>query len=154
MIASDFVTETRRKATVIVMTCMTMNDISERNDAERSTKLANAPVRLLGLGYSIAAVALRLKNKPALRLMTVASAAVVLAVTLLSSHHMNRASLAWCLLFLAINISQLLHILWELRPIALQGEAKMLHDLVFPNLTAPAFNKPSRETYWLVKVLA
>jgi hypothetical protein len=115
------------------MTCVTMNNTFEPKNAGRSASFAKARVRLFGLGYSIAAAALTFKNKPSLRLMTVIAAVIVLGVTLFSSEHMTRASLAWCLSLLAINILQFLLILWELRPLELQGEARTLHDFVFPN---------------------
>jgi hypothetical protein len=130
------------------MTCVTMNNTFEPKDAGRSASFAKARARLFGLGYSIAAAALTFKNKPSLRLMTVIAAVIVLGVTLFSSEHMTRASLAWCLLFLAVNILQFLLILWELRPVELQGEARTLHDFVFPNLTASAFNNLLRFAQW------
>jgi hypothetical protein len=131
-----------------MIACLTMIDISERKNAGRGARFANARARLLGLGYSIAATALTFKNRPVLRLMTVISAASVLAITLLSADHLNRASLVWYLLFLAANILQFLLILWELRPVTLQGEAQTLHDFVFPNLTASAFNNLVRFAQW------
>jgi CRP-like cAMP-binding protein len=127
------------------MTCATMNDVSEQ---KRSTKFANVPVRLLGLGYSIAAAAARLKDKPALRLISVIFAAMLLATTLLSSEHLSRASLLWSLLFLVVNVLQILLIVWEFRPVVLQGEAGTLHDAVFPNLSASAFAKLMRFAQW------
>jgi hypothetical protein len=125
-----------------------MNDISERKDAGRGTRFAKARARLFSLGYSIAAAALRFKNKPSLRLVTVIAAVIVLAITLLSSEHMTRASLAWCLVFLSVNILQFLLILWEMRPVELQGDARTLHDFVFPNLTASAFDNLLRFAQW------
>jgi hypothetical protein len=130
------------------MTCTTMKVASKREDAKHSTTFANAPARWFGLGYSIAATALRLKNRPALRLMTVICAAIFLATALLSSDHVNSASLLSSFLFLAVNIFQILLILWELRPVALQGEARLLHDFVFPNLTGPAFKRLMRFAQW------
>jgi CRP-like cAMP-binding protein len=38
--------------------------------------------------------------------------------------------------------------LWDLRPVALQGEARVLHDFVFPNLTASDFNKLMLFAQW------
>jgi hypothetical protein len=105
-------------------------------------------VRLLGLGYSIAAVALRLKNQPALRLLSAILAVATLAMTLFSSGHTNRASLAWGLLCLVVNVFQFWLILWELRPVTLQGEARLLHEFIFPNLTAAAFNRLVRLAHW------
>jgi hypothetical protein len=130
------------------MTCVTMNETSDRKDTGYSAKFVNAPARLLGLGYSIAAAALRLKNRPALRLMTAIIAVVVFAITFVSSGHINRTSFALSSLFLALNVFQILLILWELRPVALQGETRMLHDFVFPNLTASAFNSLMRFAQW------
>jgi CRP-like cAMP-binding protein len=43
---------------------------------------------------------------------------------------------------------QFLLILWELRPVTLQGDARTLHDFVFPNLTAHAFNNLVRFAQW------
>jgi hypothetical protein len=148
MITSGFARERRRKKEELVVACVTMNDTSERKDAGRSARFARTPVRLLGLGYSIAAAALTFKNKPSLRLMTVIAAVAVLAITLFSSDHMTRASLAWCLLFLLVNILQFFLILWEMRPVELQGDARTLHDFVFPNLTASAFNNLLRFAQW------
>jgi len=125
-----------------------MNDISERKDARRSARPAKAPARLLDIGYSIAAAALKFQNKPVLRLMTATIAVVFLAATLLSSDHTNKASLTWSSLFLAISIFQLLLVLWELRPVVLQGENRILHDFIFPNLTASAFNSLVRFAQW------
>ncbi len=144
IIAVGFATEDQQKTAAIAMTCVTMNETSERKDTGYSAKFVNAPARLLGLGYSIAAAALRLKNRPALRLMTAIIAVVVFAITFVSSGHINRASFALSSLFLALNIFQILLILWELRPVALQGETRMLHDFVFPNLTGSAFNSLMR----------
>ena len=126
----------------------TMNEVSGRHDAGHSATFANLTARLLGLGYPIAAAALRFKNKPALRLMTVIFTVILLATTLLSSSHVSGLSLLSSLLFLAVNLFQILLMLWDLRPVALQGEAQMLHDFVFPNLTAAAFNKLARLAEW------
>jgi hypothetical protein len=138
----------RERRMEIVMTCVTMNDASERKAAGRSARFANASVRLLAVGYSIAAAALRLKNTPALQLMTIIFAAILLAITFLSSDHVNRESLVSGSLFLLVNIYQLLLLLWELRPVTLHGEKRMLHDLIFPNLTISAFNRLTRLARW------
>jgi CRP-like cAMP-binding protein len=89
-----------------------------------------------------------LKNEPALRLMSVVFAVAFVAMTLVSSEQTNRASLALSVLFLVVNIFQLLLILWELRPVALRGEMRMLHDFIFPNLTASDFNRLTRLAQW------
>ena len=145
------------------MTCAAMNDPSERKDAGGSARFANASVHLLGFGYSIAAAVLRLKNTPALRLMTIILAAILLATAFLSPDHLNKTSLVSGALFLLVNILQLLLFLWELRPVTLHGEKRMLHDFIFPNLTISAFNRlirfaewrmVTRETYWQLKARA
>jgi CRP-like cAMP-binding protein len=130
------------------MTYATRSDTSGRKVAGRSAWVANASVRLLGFGYSVAAVALRLKNTPALQLMTIIFAAILLAITFLTSDHVNRASLVSGALFLLVNVFQLLLLLWELRPVVLHGEKRMLHDLIFPNLTISAFNRLIRFAEW------
>jgi len=132
----------------IAMTCAAMNDISEHKNTVRGPRLADAQVRLLGIGYSIAAALLRFQNKPALRLMTAISVVVFLATSLLSSGHPNKASLTWTSGFLAISILQFLIVLWELRPVALKGENRTLHDFFFPHLTASAFHSLLRFAQW------
>jgi Cyclic nucleotide-binding domain len=140
--------EAQQKTVEIVMIGATMNDISGCDDAGHGTTLANARVRLFALGYAIAAAVLRFKDKPALRLTTAILAVIFLATTLLLSDHVSSASLVSSLLFLAVNLFQILLMLWDLRPVALQGEARVLHDFVFPNLTASDFNKLMLFAQW------
>jgi Cyclic nucleotide-binding domain len=138
----------RAKTMEMAMTCAKLNDVSGCKDAGHGTTFAGGRERLLNLGYSIAATALKFKKKPALRLTTVVLAAIFLVASLLSPGRVNRVSLVSSLLFLAVNILQMLLILWEFRPVALQGEARMLHDLVFPNLTPSDFSKLMRFGQW------
>lgn len=130
------------------MTSVTMNHASGLKHADRSARFANASVTLLGAGYAIAAVAVRLKNTPALRLMTIIVSAILFAISFLSSDHVNRASLVSAALFLLVNILQLLLGLWELYPATLHGEKRTLHDFIFPNLTVSAFNRLTRLARW------
>jgi hypothetical protein len=133
---------------VFMMIGATMNEVSGHDGAGQRATFCNLTACLLGLGYPIAAAALRFKNKPTLRLMTVILAAILLATTLLSSSHVSGLSLLPSLSFLAVNLFQILLMLWDLRPIALQGEARVLRDFVFPNLTASEFNKLMRLAQW------
>jgi hypothetical protein len=141
-------TEPQQKTMEIMMIGATTNEVSGHDDAAQRATFSNLTTRLLGLGYPVAAVALRFKNKPALRLMTVIFSAILLATTLPSSSHVSGLSLLSSLLFLAVNLFQILLMLWDLRPIVLQGEARVLRDLVFPNLTASEFNKLMRFAQW------
>ncbi len=130
------------------MTCTIINDVPVRKNAGRNERFANAPLRLLGLRYSIAAAALRFKNQPVLRLMSVIFAISFVAMTLFFSERTNRVSFALSVLFLGVNIFQLLLILWELRPVTLLGEMRMLHHFFFPNLAASDFNRLTRLARW------
>jgi CRP-like cAMP-binding protein len=102
----------------------------------------------LSLAYSVAAASLRLKNAPALRIASAIAVMVFLAGTLLSSDHVSRISLAWACLLALANVFQIVLILWELRPVRLQGERRMLRDLIFPNLSASDFNRLMRFAEW------
>jgi hypothetical protein len=104
--------------------------------------------RHLSLAYSVAARSLRFKNTPALRIASVVFAMALLAGTLLSSDHVNRVSFAWACLLTIVNIFQILLIIWEMRPVRLQGEKQMLRDLAFPNLSPTAFNSLMRFAEW------
>jgi hypothetical protein len=116
---------------------------------------ASSPVEKLGmhkrhisLAYSVAATSLRFKNTPALRIASVVAAMALLAVTLLSSDHVNKVSFAWACLLAVLNVFQILLILWEVRPIRLDGEKRMLRDLAFPNLSPSAFSSLMRFAEW------
>jgi hypothetical protein len=130
------------------MTCAEPDKVVGFEDTCRNAAFAGTWERAISLGYSIAATALKFRNKPALRLTAVILAAIFLVATLISSDHVNSLSLVSSLLFLAVNIFQMLLILWELRPVALQGDVRMLHDLVFSNLTASDFSKLTRFARW------
>jgi Cyclic nucleotide-binding domain len=130
------------------MTCAEPDKVVGFEDTYRNAAFAGTWERAISLGYSIAATALKFRNKPALRLTAVILAAIFLVATLISSDHVNSLSLVSSLLFLAVNIFQMLLILWELRPVALQGDVRMLHDLVFSNLTASDFSKLTRFARW------
>jgi hypothetical protein len=122
--------------------------VGEQADEQRSHKIPKIPARLLHLAYSFAAVSLTLKNAPALRLISVVVAMILSVATLLSSGHLNRASLVWGTMLLAVNIFQLLLILWDLRPVTLQGDARLLHDLIYSNLSVSSFNRLMRIADW------
>jgi hypothetical protein len=102
----------------------------------------------LSLAYSVAATSLRFKNTPALRIASVVCAMVLLAGTLLSSDHVNRVSIAWACLLAVVNVFQIFLIIWDIRPVRLQGEMQMLRDLAFPNLSPTAFNSLMRFAEW------
>jgi hypothetical protein len=104
--------------------------------------------RHLSLAYSVAARSLRFKNTPALRIASVVVAMAALAGTLLSSGHVNRVSIAWACLLAIVNIFQIFLIIWDLRPVRLQGEKRLLRDLAFPNLRPTAFNTLMRFAEW------
>jgi hypothetical protein len=105
-------TEPRQRTVVFTMIGATMNEISGHDGAGQRATFYNLTARLLGLGYPIAAAALRFKNKPTLRPMTVIFAAILLATTLLSSSHVSGLSLLPSLSFLAVNLFQILLMLW------------------------------------------
>ncbi len=104
--------------------------------------------RHLNFAYSVAATSLRFKNAPALRIASVIAAMALLAGTLLSSDHVNRVSLVWGVLLAIVNILQILLILWEIRPIRLHGERRLLYDLIFSNLSPSDFNSLMRFAEW------
>jgi hypothetical protein len=103
---------------------------------------------LLDLGYSIGAVVSRIRNTLALRLASIMSGTALCALNLSSPTRLNRASLLCACLLLAFNLCQFLLIVWELRPIALQGEELALHSLVFPNLPMAGFKRLMRFAKW------
>jgi len=80
--------------------------------------------------------------------MSVIFAISFVAMTLFFSEHTNRVSFALSILFIGVNIFQLLLILWELRPVTLQDEMRVVHDSIFPNLTASDVNRLTRIAQW------
>jgi hypothetical protein len=104
--------------------------------------------RHLGFAYSVAARSLRFKNTPALRIASVVAAMAALAGTLISSGHVSRVSIAWACLLAIVNVFQIFLIVWEIRPVRLQGEKQLLRELAFPNLTPTAFNSLMRFAEW------
>lgn len=98
-------------------------------------------VRFLHHAYSLTAVLLRLKNAPALRAASVIAAMFLLAATFLASDHVLEASLVWGSLLVVVNLFQLFLILWDLRPVTLHGEDKILYDRIYSNLGVSSFKR-------------
>jgi hypothetical protein len=119
-----------------------------RCQASSPIEMLKMQTRHLGLAYSLAATSLKFKNTPALRIASVIAAMAALAGTLLSSDHVHPVSVAWACLLAILNLFQMLLILWDIRPIRLDGEQQTLRDLAFPNLSPSEFSSLTRFAEW------
>jgi hypothetical protein len=127
----------------VVRGCATARPDRRRSNRHGSHRMSpSAPLSLIigNLAYAITAAAFLVRNMLWLRVLSAAANAGFLLASLLGPSG-GKAPATWSLIFLAINIYQIIDLILERRKVALQAEDSDLHVSAFPNLPHGEFRQ-------------
>jgi hypothetical protein len=92
---------------------------------------------LLSLGYFLMVCGLAVKDILFLRILITLAQCLIISVAILSNNHVV---IFWNIIFIAINLIQIILILRERRPIPLDAELLKIYERTFPILTRQEFH--------------